>query len=104
MTTLLLVPSSLVAPLKFDQLVVATLGFCCNRNPVEADGQEMITLFAAVCRIVKGGAPGVWITLIRLQNPPVTEYCAPSIVPPASAWPMVPLTANCPLLLVPPPP
>ena len=44
MVTLLFVPLSLVAPLKFDQFVVVRLKFCCNMNLVAADGQEIFAM------------------------------------------------------------
>ena len=41
---------------------------------------------------VNVGVPGVCTTAIRLQKPPVREYCPPLSAPPASGWPMVPVT------------
>ena len=40
----------------------------------------------------RAGIPGVWITEIKLQNPPSNEKLPPVNVPPASAWPIVPVT------------
>ena len=85
------------------QLVVDRLLFCCRTKAVEGEGQETITLLAKRVT-VSNGAPDVCTTDIRIQKPPVTAKFPPLIPPPASGWPMVPLTENTPPVLVPPPP
>jgi hypothetical protein len=47
--------------------------------------------------------PGVWTAAITPQKPPSSVKLPPLILP-ASGWPMVPLTAYTPPVLVPPPP
>src|SRR5262245_60139671 len=103
MVTVLLVPSSLVEPMKLDQLVVVTLRFCCSTKPVEGEGQVMMTLLVEVSRIFSNGPPGV-CTAVTFQNPPVTENWALVMGAPASGWPMVPLNEYWLFVLVPPPP
>src|ERR1043166_77820 len=53
--------------------------------------------------MTSNGAPGVGTATNALQNP-VTSENDPPLICPASCWPIVPLTLNCPPLLVPPPP
>ena len=67
----LFVPSLEMAPL-LDQLAVVKSGFCCNVQPVEGYGHEIFTLLPE-CVMVNVGAPAIWTTEIKLQNPPVNE-------------------------------
>ena len=85
------------------QLVVVKLAFCWRLNPVEGNAHETRALLVAVSAIVSNGAPGV-CTANKLQKPPTREKLPPVIGPPASGWPIVPLTEYTPLVLVPPPP
>ena len=55
--------------------------FCCKVKPVEVDGQETIAVFELVRLMERRGAPGVWTTENKLQNPPVSEKLPPLIVP-----------------------
>ena len=73
MVTVLVVPLSVTVPVKFSQPgALFTAVFCCNTKPVEGEGQEMITLVPERV-MVRPGAPGVWTTEMRDQNPPVSE-------------------------------
>ena len=65
-------PSLEIPPLAVQPPVTARLGFCCNVQPVEGYGHETVTLLPE-CVMVKGGAPRVCTTEMRLQNPPVSE-------------------------------
>src|SRR6266446_895867 len=85
------------------QLVVAKLAFCWRLNPVEGKAHETSAVLVAVSLIVSKGAPGVCCAN-KLQNPPTREKFPPVIGPPASGWPIVPLTEYTPPVLVPPPP
>ena len=55
----LFVPLSVTVSHGAAQLEVFKFPFCCNAKPVEGDGQETITIFVCVRRIVSNGAPGV---------------------------------------------
>ena len=78
--------------------------FCCKVKPVALDGHATTAVLDEVRKIRNVGDPMVCTTDSKLQNPPVSEKLPPVIGPPASCCPIVPLTVNCPLLLVPPPP
>ena len=77
--------------------------FCCNVHPVEGEGHVTATVFVAVRKMESNGEPGVCTAAIIPQKPPCNVKLPP-VIEPASGWPIVPLTVNCPLLLVPPPP
>jgi hypothetical protein len=66
--------------------------FCCRVNPAEGDGQKIIAVFVGVMLIESKGAPGICTTESKLQKPPVMEYWPLVRGPPASGWPIVPLT------------
>lgn len=66
------VPLVLTTPVKADQLPFARLLLCCNIQPVDAKGQDTMTL-PSECVIFRVGAPTVCTTLAKLQKPPTTE-------------------------------
>ena len=66
------VPVSLTVSDGVVQSPPLTVVFCCKRHPVEGEGQETTTPFVEVRKMVKAGAPGVWIA-DSAQNPPVSE-------------------------------
>src|SRR5437016_14458008 len=99
------VPLSVTVSAGADQIAVLRFVFCCRLYPVEGEGQKTIAVLVEVSRIVSNGAPGVWTTENKLQKPPTTEKFPPvSGWALASGWPMVPLTAYTPPVLVSPPP
>ena len=94
-----------VAPLgEFVQLVGDKLKVSCNTKPAVAGVHESAALPGVAGAIVSVGAPVTWIATGKAQKPPVTEYWPLVIGPPASGWPIVPLTEYTPPVLVPPPP
>jgi hypothetical protein len=64
----------------------------------------MVALPGVEGKIVSVGAFGVCTAVGNAQNPPVTEYWPLVIGPPASGWPIVPVTEYTLPVLVPPPP
>ena len=54
------------------QFVLLRSLFCCNTKPVEDDGQETMTVFVDVERMLNNGEPGAW-TAKMAKNPPVSE-------------------------------
>ena len=95
----------MVAPLtELTQLVGDKLKVSCNTKPAVAGVHESVALPGVAGAMVSVGAPVTGTACGNAQNPPVTEYWLLVIGPPASGWPMVPLTAYTPPVLVPPPP
>src|SRR5437867_191911 len=91
-----------MVPAAVVQLVVERLAFTCKVHPVEGAGQATTTAFGADRKIRSLGAAGT-CTAESAHKPPVSEKFPPVIGPPASCWPMVPLTEYPPPVLVPPP-
>src|SRR5262245_52662906 len=77
-------------------VVVDRSVLCCNTNPVDGEGQEMVTL-APDRVMVRTGDTGA----MRLQKPPIS---LPPARMPASGWPIVPLRVKVPPLPFVPPP
>jgi len=92
----------LTGPVKFDQFVAVRLSFCCNIHPGEGDNHDTITLLPDRL-MLSSGAPSVCTSVIKLQNPPVTEKLPPLKTLLASGCPTVPLTEYVEPVLVPPP-
>ena len=99
---LLVVPLSEMEKPLVVQLPLLKSARCCRINPVDGDGHEM-TMLLPERKTFNVGALAVCMIEIKLQNPPVTEKFPPFIVAPAVGWPMLPVTENCPFVLVPPP-
>ena len=76
----------------------------CKTKPGVFGVQETVAPPSPLDRMVSVGAPGVCTAEAKLQKPPVNKKLPPVIGGPASGWPMVPLTAYTPPVLVPPPP
>ena len=85
------------------QLAVPRFVFCCSAKLAADNGHETLTVLDEVRATISNGEPGV-CTATNDQNPPFIVEFPLANGPPASCWPMVPLTTYCPLLLVPPPP
>ena len=94
-----------VAPLtEFVQPLVRFRDSCSNQ-PGVAGVHEIVACAAPERAMLSAGAPVTCTTSGMTQKPPVAENCPFVIgVVLASGWPMVPLTANCPFVLEPPPP
>ena len=83
----------LVAPLaEFTQFVGDKLKVSCNTKPGVAGVHDIEAWLGPAEAIVSVGAPVTCTAVGNAQNPPVTEYWPLVIGPPASGWPMVPLT------------
>ena len=76
----------------------------CKTKPGVFGVHEIVALPGVAGTIVRVGAFVVCTAVGKSQKPPVTEYWPFVIGPPASGWPMVPLTQKTPPVLVPPPP
>ena len=95
----------MVVPLaELTQFVGDKLSVSCKTKPGVFGVHEMVALPGIAGAIVSVGAPMTCTAVGNAQNPPVTEYWPLVSGPPASGWPMVPLTENTPPVLVPPPP
>ena len=99
----LVVPLSFTVSLGVAHVPPDGIVFCCNRQPVEGEGHETTAVLVVVRKIFNVGAFGDWMAY-SAQNPPVSEKLPPVNGPPASCWPIVPLTVKTPPVLVPPPP
>jgi hypothetical protein len=76
----------------------------CNTNPGVFGVHEIVAWPGATGAIARVGAFVTCTAVGKAQKPPMTEYWPLVVGPPASGWPMVPLTEYTPPVLVPPPP
>ena len=82
-----------VAPLtEFVQFAGDSLHDSCSTNPGVFGVHEIVALPGVAGAMVSVGAPTACTACGKAQNPPVTEYWPLVSGPPASGWPMVPLT------------
>ena len=74
------------------QLVGERLSVDCSVKPGVDGVHQMVAKPGAALVMWSVGAPGVCTSVCNAQKPPVSEYWPLVIGPPASCWPMVPLT------------
>ncbi len=75
----------------------------CRIKPEVLGAHEIVACPGPTGTIVSVGAVATCTTVGKAQKAPVMEYFPLVIGPPASGWPIVPLTEYTPPVLVPPP-
>jgi hypothetical protein len=97
--------AGLAEPLsEFVQFAGERLQVSCKTKPGVFGDQEIVAVPGDAGAIVRMGAPETWIVCGKTQKPPITGNWPLVMGPPASGWPMVPLSESRPPVLVPPPP